>query len=61
LKARFSSLAEALAKNESAIVAELTEVQGQPVEIGGYYLPTESKVAAAMRPAKVLNETLGSL
>jgi len=61
LKARFASLAEALAKNESAIVAELTEVQGQPVEIGGYYLPTESKVAAAMRPAKILNDTLASL
>jgi isocitrate dehydrogenase len=61
LKTRFASLADALAKNESAIVAELTDVQGQPVEIGGYYLPTESKVAAAMRPAKVLNDTLASL
>ena len=61
LKTKFASLAEALAKNESAIVAELTDVQGQPVEIGGYYLPTESKVAAAMRPAKVLNDTLAGL
>jgi isocitrate dehydrogenase len=61
LKTRFNALAEKLAESESAIVAELNEVQGQPVEIDGYYLPAESKVAAAMRPAKVLNDALATL
>ena len=61
LKTRFAALAEKLAENESAIVAELNEVQGKSVEIDGYYLPAEAKVAAAMRPAKVLNEALASL
>ncbi len=37
LKAKFAPLAQALAANEDKIVAELAEVQGQSVDIGGYY------------------------
>lgn len=61
LKERFSPLAKALADNEEAIVAELNEVQGQPVDIKGYYYPAPELVSEAMRPSKLLNEALSSL
>lgn len=44
-----------------AIVAELNEVQGVEVDIKGYYQPDTALVAKAMRPSKLLNETLESL
>src|SRR5207247_2701843 len=37
LAATFRPLAKALRANESAIAAELLDVQGGPVELGGYY------------------------
>ncbi|MGA2927816.1 MAG: NADP-dependent isocitrate dehydrogenase [Solirubrobacteraceae bacterium] len=58
LAARLAPLAELLAANEEAIVAELGAVQGSPVDIGGYYRPDEDREAAAMRPSKTLNEVL---
>ena len=61
LKSQFAGLAEKLAQNESAIVKELADVQGKPVDIGGYYLPDEAKVSAAMRPSKTLNDLLAGV
>ncbi len=61
LKERFSPLATALTENEKAILAELNEVQGQPVDIKGYYYPSPELVSRAMRPSKLLNEALSSL
>ncbi len=58
LAARFTPLAEKLAADEDAIVAELLEVQGHPVEIGGYYHVDELKASAAMRPSRTLNDAL---
>ncbi|PKM22584.1 MAG: isocitrate dehydrogenase (NADP(+)) [Gammaproteobacteria bacterium HGW-Gammaproteobacteria-14] len=60
LKVHFESLAKALADNESAILAELLEVQGHPVDMGGYYLPNPDKVSNAMRPSKTLNQIIDS-
>jgi len=61
LKARFAPLAKALAENEEKIIAELTAVQGKPVDVGGYYRPNEKLVAAAMRPSKTFNAILACL
>ncbi|ORA62258.1 isocitrate dehydrogenase (NADP(+)) [Mycolicibacterium elephantis] len=61
LAEHFATLAEELAKNEDAIVTELTEVQGNPVDIGGYYYPDREKTTAVMRPSKTLNATLESV
>ncbi len=61
LAARFGPLADELTANEEEIVAELSEVQGQPVEIGGYYHPEPELVAAEMRPSATLNAALASL
>ena len=60
LAARFEPLAQALSDNEQQIVDELNAVQGQSVDIDGYYHPDTDKVAAAMRPSKTLNEALES-
>ncbi|BBY79822.1 NADP-dependent isocitrate dehydrogenase [Mycolicibacterium pulveris] len=61
LAEHFASLAEELAKNEDTIVTELTEVQGNSVDIGGYYYPDPEKTTAVMRPSKTLNATLESV
>ncbi|HEU4566923.1 MAG TPA: NADP-dependent isocitrate dehydrogenase [Marmoricola sp.] len=61
LAKRFQPLAEALTANEQTIVEELNGVQGQPVDIGGYYRPDAQKTAAVMRPSKTFNETVASL
>ncbi|WP_432881260.1 NADP-dependent isocitrate dehydrogenase [Kribbella sp. CA-245084] len=57
----FTPLAETLAANEQTIITELLAVQGNPVDLGGYYQPDPAKAAAVMRPSKTWNETLASL
>jgi len=59
LAARFAPLAKALTDNEATIVAELAAVQGQPADIGGYYLHDVPKAEAVMRPSATFNAALG--
>ncbi|UPW04678.1 NADP-dependent isocitrate dehydrogenase [Rhodococcus pyridinivorans] len=54
LAEQFAPLAEALARDEDTIVRELNEVQGAPVDIGGYYQPDRDKTVAVMRPSRTL-------
>ncbi len=61
LKKTFGPIAEKLTANEKTIAGELIAVQGKPVEIGGYYQPSDKLASAAMRPSKTLNEILSSL
>ncbi|WP_218598606.1 NADP-dependent isocitrate dehydrogenase [Polaribacter sp. NJDZ03] len=61
LKATFSKVAVELKNNESKIVAELNEIQGDSVEMGGYYLPNENLADAAMRPNATLNIILNAI
>ena len=58
LKSEFTKIAEDLAKNQEKIVSELNEIQGNAVNIGGYYLPNEELVVNAMRPNNTLNSIL---
>lgn len=58
LAAKFAPLAQTLTENEAKIVAELNAVQGQHVDIGGYYLPDVSKLEAVMRPSATFNAAL---
>ncbi|MGI4719183.1 MAG: NADP-dependent isocitrate dehydrogenase, partial [Janthinobacterium lividum] len=60
LAAKFAPLAEQLAANEQKIVQELLEVQGKPVDIGGYYKADDAKVKAVMRPSATFNAALES-
>lgn len=58
LKQRFTPIARMIAEKEEAIIAELIGVQGQPVDIGGYYWPDEALVEKAMRPSDCLNRII---
>ncbi|MGW0038508.1 NADP-dependent isocitrate dehydrogenase [Gordonia sp. NPDC003376] len=60
LAAKFAPLAATLAAQEAAIVDELNKVQGDHVDIGGYYAPDAEKLAAVMRPSATFNEALVS-
>ena len=60
LAAKFAPLAKQLAENEAKIVQELLEVQGKPVDIGGYYKADDAKVKAVMRPSATFNAALDS-
>jgi isocitrate dehydrogenase len=57
----FAPLAAALADDEQKIVDELVAVQGDPVDIGGYYRPDPEKASAVMRPSHTFNEAIASL
>jgi isocitrate dehydrogenase len=61
LASRFAALYAALSENEAKIVEELNAVQGQAVDLGGYYRPDVKKVQAAMRPSATLTAALASL
>ena len=61
LKTRFAPLAAALTANESKIIDELNNVQGVPMDIGGYYRPELKKAQDAMRPSATLNAALAAL
>ena len=61
LAKKFAPLAKALADNEQKIVQELTEIQGQEVDIGGYYQPDPAKLAQVMRPSKTFNDALAKV
>ena len=58
LAAAVAPLAERLAADEEKIIEELNGVQGEPVEIGGYFHPDTDAVVAAMRPSQTLNAVL---
>lgn len=60
LAAEFKPLAEALTANEEKIVAELSECQGKPAELDGYYHANRDTVKKVMRPSATLNEALAS-
>ena len=61
LAARFAPVAATLRAEEEKINAELIGVQGQPVDMGGYYHPDEAKTGAAMRPSATLNAVIDAL
>ncbi len=58
LAAQFAPLAKSLADNQTAILAEMKAVQGQPADIGGYYLSDPAKREAVMRPSATFNRII---
>jgi|TARA_B110000014_G_C20118384_1_gene591548 isocitrate dehydrogenase len=61
LQNSFSKLAEALVENEATILNELNTIQGNPVDLKGYYSPSEEIVASAMKPSNTLNTILATI
>jgi isocitrate dehydrogenase len=58
LAGAFAPLAERLAAEEATILAELEAVQGQPVELGGYYSVDRDKATAVMRASRTFNAAI---
>jgi isocitrate dehydrogenase len=61
LQARFAPIAAQLAAAEKTIVAELVSVQGNPVDIGGYFRPDPAVVSAVMRPSATFNAIIDAI
>jgi isocitrate dehydrogenase len=61
LKEAFGTIAEQLTSSEQKIIEDLNSAQGKPVDMGGYYHPDDTKLAAAMRPSSTLNNIIDSL
>ena len=58
LAGRFRAVAEALSGAEETINRELTECQGEAMDIGGYYRPDAARAEKAMRPSWTFNEII---
>lgn len=61
LAERFAPVAKELADQEQQIAQELLDVQGSPVDLGGYFHPDDAKAAAAMRPSATFNAVIDAL
>jgi isocitrate dehydrogenase len=61
LHTRFTEVAQQLSANEDSIVQELTEAQGQPVNIDGYYHPNSDLATKVMRPSATLNAIVDAI
>ena len=61
LKSVFAKIAADLQANEDQIVNDLIANQGSAIDLEGYYLPNEEKLAKVMRPSNSFNEILGSI
>ena len=61
LQARFAGVAKSLEENEAGIVAELLNAQGNPVDLGGYYLPDPARVEKEMRPSATFNAVIDGM
>ncbi|MGL5406552.1 MAG: NADP-dependent isocitrate dehydrogenase [Propionibacteriaceae bacterium] len=61
LAARFTPVAQELGAAEEQINSELISVQGKPVDMGGYYHPSDELCSVAMRPSATLNRIIDAL
>jgi len=61
LKNRFTPIAKKLKENKLNILQELIDAQGKPVDIGGYYEPTETLISNQMRPSSTFNNILSEI
>ena len=58
LQNRFKALAETLTEKETQIIEELNAVQGQAIQLSGYYHPDQQQLAQLMRPSATFNSAL---
>ena len=57
----FAAVADALAAYQDKIAEEMLLVQGEPVDLGGYYWPDPARVDAVMRPSATFAAALAVL
>jgi isocitrate dehydrogenase len=56
LAEEYAPIAKGMSENEEAISQELIDVQGEPVDIEGYYKPNRMILYSLMRPCKKFNQ-----
>ena len=61
LSKEFGKVYNELAENETKIIAQLNEIQGNSVDIQGYYQPNDVLADNAMRPNAIFNNILSML
>lgn len=61
LQTKFTAIAQQLSDNENKIVEQLNSVQGEAVDIGGYYCPDRELAEKVMRPSDSFNAIIESL
>jgi isocitrate dehydrogenase len=61
LKNVFLDVSEEMKSKEAAIINELNAVQGEEMNLNGYYFPDTEKASAAMRPSTALNAILKTI
>ena len=61
LSERFQGIAQQLSAHESTITSELLAVQGQPVDLGGYFRPNQEAASKAMRPSHTFNTIIDDM
>jgi isocitrate dehydrogenase len=61
LQAKFSGIAKNLKNKEEQIIEELMAVQGNSVDLGGYYHPNKEKTENIMRPSVTFNTIIDSI
>lgn len=61
LRVKFLDPARNLLENERKIIDELAQVQGKPVNLGGYYMPNPSALKAIMQPSPTLNRIINAM
>jgi len=58
LKAIFIEVSNQMKDKEVEIIHQLNEIQGKPVDIGGYYMPNINLAYQALRPSDTFNSIL---
>ncbi len=61
MQSRFAKVAKELEQNEAKIVKELLDAQGEPADLGGYYVFDEEKAQRVMRPSPTLNAIIDAM
>ena len=61
LKTQFTIIAKQLGDNEQPIINELNSIQGNALNIGGYYQPDNDLTRNAMRPSETFNAILNTI
>jgi len=61
LKSVFMPIAQSMKEQQNKIVEDLAEVQGNAVDMGGYYLPDDAMMMRIMRPSETFNAILDQL
>jgi len=61
MQARFAGVAKTLEENEAKITEEMLAAQGEPVDVGGYYMPDPVKATKEMRPSATFNAIIDGM